>query len=206
MVLDLKEIINKYDMTVHDIIHVGGHFGAEASMYNKLFPDSHVMFFEPHPYTYEILKTNIDSYPQMIAVNTALGSRKGVMQMFVETANQGQSNSLLKPKHHAVQYPNIIFNDTIDVEVDILDAFIFDDTFNFMSIDVQGFELEVLKGAVNTLKNINYIITEVNNKELYEGCCMIEELDGFLKKFGFFRTEVSWIGQTWGDAFYIKEL
>ena len=36
-----------------------------------------------------------------------------------------------------------------------------------MKIDVQGFELEVLKGSYSTLKKIKYIIIEVSNDEIY---------------------------------------
>ena len=36
-----------------------------------------------------------------------------------------------------------------------------------MKIDVQGFELEVLKGSSSTLKKTKYIIIEVSNDEIY---------------------------------------
>jgi hypothetical protein len=65
--------------------------------------------------------------------------------------------------------------------------------------------LEVLKGATETLKNIDYLIVEVNNSELYEGCCMVKDLDLFLQKFGLQRVETNWEGETWGDGFYIKQ-
>ena len=52
--------------------------------------------------------------------------------------------------------------------------------YNFMNIDVQGYELEVFKGAFETLKNIDYIISEVNQDEVYEGCPHVSELDKYL--------------------------
>ncbi len=77
-------------------------------------------------------------------------------------------------------------------------------SYNFINIDVQGYELEVFKGAVNTLEKIDYIITEVNRAELYKNCVQIEELDSFLSQHGFARDITSWDGDTWGDAFYVK--
>ena len=76
---------------------------------------------------------------------------------------------------------------------------------NFINIDVQGYELEVFKGATNTLKHIDYIMSEVNTDEVYEGCVLIDELDEFLVTFGFNRVETNMAGGLWGDAFYIKE-
>jgi hypothetical protein len=87
-----------------------------------------------------------------------------------------------------------------------LDNISFDrEYFNMINIDVQGYELEVFKGGVNTLETVDYIMTEVNRAEVYENCPLIEELDDFLNKFNFTRVETTWDGVTWGDALYIKK-
>lgn len=192
-------------MDIKNIIHVGGHFGQEVALYKEINPYGWVDIFEPHPETYGILCKNTAIYSGIRCHNIALGPSTDRKQMFTETANAGQSNSLLRPKHHTVQYPSIIFNSMVTVQVEQLDIFEFDETYTFMSLDVQGFELEVLKGATKTLDNIKYIISEVNNKELYEGCCMVEELDEFLNDFKFRRIDTIWEGGTWGDGLYIKE-
>ena len=57
------------------------------------------------------------------------------------------------------------------------------------------------------LNNFNYIITEVNNQYCYKDCCLIDEIDDYLKKYNFIRKETSWacFGKVgWGDALYIK--
>ena len=204
MVFDLKSLVKKYDMNIRDIIHVGGHFGQEIPLYREINPSCAIQIFEPHPETFKTLQNNISGIAHIECYNIALGSEKSVMKMYCETNNAGQSNSLLEPQLHATQYPNIQFHSTVDVLVDTLDSFDLYESYNFMSLDVQGFELEVLKGSVNTLMNVDYIITEVNNAPLYKNCCMIEEIDQFLSTRGFSRVETDWIGGTWGDAFYIK--
>jgi hypothetical protein len=70
-------------------------------------------------------------------------------------------------------------------------------------MDVQGYELNVLKGAVETLKDIDYIWTEVNYEELYNTCALMEDLDAFLEPLGFKRMFNSDYGG-WGDAYYKK--
>ena len=79
--------------------------------------------------------------------------------------------------------------------------------FNFLNIDVQGYELEVLRGAEICLENVYYIIVEVNKAELYQGCPMVEEIDDFLSGFGFSRVETEWRHnrEKWGDALYVKQ-
>tara|TARA_B100000965_G_scaffold362182_1_gene344050 strand:- start:137 stop:385 length:249 start_codon:yes stop_codon:yes gene_type:complete len=73
-----------------------------------------------------------------------------------------------------------------------------------INMDVQGYELEVLKGATETLKNINYVYCEVNRDEVYENNAYVEEIDEFLAGYGMERVETNWAGDIWGDALYIR--
>ena len=132
--------------------------------------------------------------------------------MYVETVNKGMSCSLLKPVNHLELYPQITFDSTIEVNQTSLDSYFEENDidiikFNMINIDVQGYELEVFKGAINSLTMIDYVMTEVNLDELYEGCPMMEDLDEFLGDlFGFKRVAQRIVGNnTWGDALYIKE-
>ncbi|WP_447516023.1 FkbM family methyltransferase, partial [Clostridioides difficile] len=83
------------------------------------------------------------------------------------------------------------------VDVRKLDNLPIDDSlYNFINIDVQGYELEVFKGGIETLKNIDYIYSEVNRAQLYKGCVLVEELDQFLEIYGFKRVGTWWDGIT----------
>ena len=205
MLLDLKKIKEKYDLNIKGIIHIGAHFGQEYKTYEDLNVEN-IMFFEPLPHTFEKLKENIHGNgKKAVLVNTALGNIKGEVEMYVETANQGQSSSILEPSIHLKQYPHITFNEKIKVPITLLDDFITEkDKYNFINIDVQGYELEVFKGGSVFLESIDYIMTEVNRDEVYNGCAKINEVDNFLKVYGFDRVETTWDGITWGDAFYVK--
>jgi hypothetical protein len=88
-----------------------------------------------------------------------------------------------------------------------LDDFNYDvNKYNFINIDVQGYELEVFKGASEKLNYIDVIMTEINQDELYKDCTQIQELDEFLSKYGFERVETYWwYNDGWGDALYIKK-
>lgn len=202
MLLNLDNLKQKYDLKIKGVLHIGAHVGQEFGTYQRLGIDN-VMFFEPVPSTFQRLKENVGD--KAILVNTALGNMIGEVEMFTETVNQGQSSSVLEPEHHLVQHPNIQFNGRQNVAITKLDTFIEDkDKYNFINIDVQGYELEVFKGGAEYLKTIDYVMTEVNRAELYKGCARIEELDAFLGGYGFKRVETTWAGGTWGDALYVK--
>jgi FkbM family methyltransferase len=200
-------------MKIDGVFHIGAHFGQENSVYNEIGIKNKI-FFEPLPHTFDKLVENINGDGN--CVNVALGNKNGVVEMFVESVNQGQSSSVLEPLLHTKQYPNIVFNEKKEVTMTTLDDYVkegvntiegfFDKTtnYNFINIDVQGYELEVFKGAKKTLENIDYIMSEVNRDEVYKDCPMVEDLDSFLSDYNFSRVETTWDGGTWGDAFYVK--
>jgi hypothetical protein len=89
-----------------------------------------------------------------------------------------------------------------------LDDFNFQN-YNFLNIDVQGYEYEVLKGSEQTLNNIDYIMCEINRevpeKKLdYIGTKTIDKIIEFLKPYGFKLVETNWDGISWGDGFFKK--
>jgi hypothetical protein len=54
-----------------------------------------------------------------------------------------------------------------------------------LKIDVQGFELQVLKGATHLLPNIDVVSAEASDVELYEGQALHEEIERLLMDAGF---------------------
>jgi len=199
MLLDFEKLIKKYQMNITGVIHIGAHYGEEYGIYTKANIEK-MQFFEPLSSNYEELIKNI---PSNICHKTALGNYVGTATMNVEKNNKGQSSSLLEPVLHLIQYPHIEFNTTETVNITTLDSFNLSG-YNLINIDVQGYELEVFKGAEKTLPSIDYIITEVNRQEVYKNCVRIEQLDEYLSAFNFSRVETSWDGITWGDALYVK--
>ena len=204
MLMNLDNLINKFNLKISGVIHIGAHYGQEYIEYVKHNIEN-IIFFEPLKNNYNVLLNNIKLNDNVKAFNLALGNIEGNVEMYVESANKGMSSSILKPHVHLTQYPNIIFNNKEIVEINKLNNISYDrNKYNFINIDVQGYELEVFKGAISSLKNIDYIMTEINNVYLYENGALEDELDSFLLNFGFRRVETYWAGGTWGDALYIK--
>jgi len=198
----LNEIVKTFNLDIRGVIHIGAHWGEEYIDYEKQ-GIKNLLFFEPVQANYlELLKT-LPAKDEIQIENIALGNKSGMIEMFVETANGGQSCSVLEPIKHLSQYPSITFPYKEIVKIEKLDNVEFNRSFfNMINIDVQGYELEVFKGAVDTLKGIDIIYTEVNRDEVYKDCARVEQLDEFLSEFKRVKTE--WTGETWGDAIYLR--
>jgi FkbM family methyltransferase len=203
MLLDFEKLITKYSLQIEGVIHIGAHFGQEHNLYKKT-NIKNIVYVEPLSKNFQKLKENVKD--DSLLLNVALGCENKKIEMFVESNNLGQSSSILEPKLHLQQYPNIVFDSKEEVEMKKLDDLNIDlENYNFINIDVQGYELQVFCGGKNTLSKIDYIISEVNRAELYKDCVKINELEDFLKDYGFELVEVNWVGNTWGDALFIKK-
>jgi len=203
MLLSFTGLRKKYNMDVKGIIHIGGHYGEEIDEYVRNGIQE-IVIFEPLSDSFDVLCENIkDLNANIIAHQVALGPEETVATMYVSD-NEKQSSSLLKPKVHITHHPHVKFPETEEVEVKVLDDFDYTQ-YNFINMDVQGYELEVLKGAKKTLETVDYVYCEVNRDEVYEGNAYVEELDEFLSQYNMERVETSWEGQIWGDALYIRK-
>lgn len=181
------------------LIHVGANDGREY-----LFTHGRMVLIEPQRSAYNRLLANFQERSDVTLLNVALGAAPGVAVL--NLAEPDDSSSLLIPRKHLELMPEIAFRGTETVPVDTLDNVMagIEGDFDQMVLDVQGYELEVLKGATETLKGIRWLKCEVNVDEVFTGCALMEEIDEFLFPLGFQRTTTDLHGGCWGDAIYSR--
>lgn len=188
-------------MNIRGIIHVGAHYGEEIPTYLAAGIKK-IICFEPLEQNLEVLRKNTSNIVKIYPY--ALGDIEKVVEMYVSN-NQAQSSSVLKPKKHLKNHRHVKFTNIAKVEMKTMSSFKQDmEDCNYLSIDVQGYEYEVLLGGLDLLNQFDYIYCEVNRDETYEGNKLVQDLDMLLSKYNFRRVETSWDGGIWGDALYIK--
>jgi len=202
MLISLDQLITKYNMNITGVIHIGAHYGEEVDGYISNGIENIVMF-EPLKSNFNVLVSNIINFDKNIITHqVALGNDNRTVEMYI-SSNEMQSSSILKPKKHLTHHPNVYFTGIEEVQMKKLDCFNYS-KFNFINMDVQGYELEVLKGGKKTLEFVNYVYCEVNRDEVYENNAFIGQIDEFLSDYNMERVETDWSGDIWGDALYIK--
>ncbi|HIK04556.1 MAG TPA: FkbM family methyltransferase [Trichormus sp. M33_DOE_039] len=160
---DLKEDIARIspDLNLRTIFDVGANKGQTTLNYRQKFPEAKIFSFEPVSQTFEILKANVDSDPNIFCFNLALGEENKQEQMLVKGASGSNSiSSVSKVNPQKNQ-----FLETVNIMT--LDQFMADnhkiDQIDLLKIDTEGYECQVLKGAEATLMSgkIFYIFIEV---------------------------------------------
>jgi FkbM family methyltransferase len=204
MLIDFRELWPKYNIKPSGVLHIGGNVGEEAPVYLELGVERQV-WYEPNPDMFVKLENNISNNPNAVAHNLCVGDENKNIVLHLSN-NAGQSSSVLELGTHLDAHPEVHYVNDIVVPMIRLDSFYQSLVgTNFLNVDVQGFELNVLKGMGHLLNDIKWAYLEVNKAPLYIGCALVEEIDEYLSGFGFSRVETLWAGNTnWGDALYIK--
>lgn len=210
MLLEVRKLFAKYEFRPKGVIQVGAHEGQEVDTFLRMGLQ-HGLFFEPLPEPFADLCKAVSKMKHGRAIQVALGPDDGSVTMSVEhnPLNRGQSSSCLRPKLHTTMSPDVVFDserstpqrrlDTVLAELSPADAI-----FDFLCMDVQGYEGEVLRGAERALLDVKAIITEINCAELYEGCIQVGQLDEYLGSRGFRRFDTYMAHRWWGDALYMR--
>jgi len=120
--------------------------GVEDYVYYLTNPGIMYHLFEPVPDSFGSLKEKIKGMTNVIANNYALGSEKGDKNFYFHGAS-------------FIRRPGAR-EENISVKVDTIDNYISLNNINyvdFIKIDTEGWELEIIRGAVNSLDKISHI-------------------------------------------------
>lgn len=128
-------------------IDVGANIGLMSLIGAKTLGErGRVYAFEPHPKTLEILRENIslNAFNNIEVFDNAVGSEKGVAQIYDQWVASRGSATMVKPENETEHY---------EVQVVRLDECFgrHNSPISLIKIDIEGFELDALKGAKNTI-------------------------------------------------------
>ncbi len=202
-----------------NILDIGGCEGEESLRYSRIFPFSKIFIFESLPNNQKIIMENFKKYnaERIELVPKAVSDFNGVTDFYVSSGQPdgneqfdwdfgNKSSSLLKPKID--KNPKwLLFKEKIPVETITLENFLTlkgIDEIDFVHMDVQGVELQVLGGAMNFLEHFKSIWLEVADVALYENQPKRVEIESFMKANGFGLVKTQMTG-SFGDQLYLNK-
>jgi FkbM family methyltransferase len=191
---DIFTFLRQYDLPApQSVIQVGASVGQEMPLFLNAGVKKGV-FIEPLPQPFQMLEKVCAPHKNFIPVNMLACGLDAQEHKFHVASNFGQSSSIKKPTRHTQVYPTVTFDETVNMQGYRLDTIVKaaatkffkgDTQFDLLFVDVQGAELEVFKGAAETLSKVRYIYTEVTYGTDYEGAVTYSEVDCYLRMHGF---------------------
>lgn len=172
--------VAKRGLAPKTIIDVGAFEGNWSRMARAIWPESHIIMFEPN----RSKKESMDKAAQQLKATTfteLLGAQDNASVAFNVMGTGSSVFAEYSPLDRVVEARSLRRLDSIlrSIEGPAL-----------LKIDTQGYELEVLKGATALLKDVEAILLEVAVIGINEGAPLLHEVLPFMSNIGFVTYEI----------------
>jgi len=167
-------------VTLNNVLDVGAWCGTWSLAMQKFA--TNINSFEPNNIHYECLQKNLKEFKNIKTFNHAVGSKNSSIKLSEESSTQNTR----------------VIDEEGNVPIRTIDSLGLENV-DMIKIDVEGLEMEVLKGATDTLNNVKYLMIELNNNSKKYGSSNIE-IEKHLSNLGF-RVLI----KTWPDIVYRKK-
>jgi FkbM family methyltransferase len=202
---NIDELFSFFKINIKGILHIGAHKCEELETYLKYTTIDKILWIEAIE---SLIKENLEKNPNLNILN-AVVSDKDNQNIKFKITNLTNCSSILDLKYHKEIHPNVEVTEIIETKTKTIQTIFTENNinpleYNSLIMDIQGAELLALKGMGHILNNIDNIYIEVNEKELYEGCCTLNDLDEYLSNLGFEKKYLTLLNG-YGNAFYLKK-
>jgi FkbM family methyltransferase len=204
--LEHSAILGSIDFDL--LLDVGANRGQFSLMVRSLRPKVPIHAYEPHTGEAAIYRRLLGRGRGVLLHEFALGEAASIAELHV--SRRADSSSLLPiGELQSELFPNTDEIGTRSVDVLTLDSL--PEHWSsacraLLKLDVQGFELSVLRGAKTALKHCAYVFAECSEIQLYKGQALLPEVSSFLSGEGFSlvkRTNEQWINGRLVQADYL---
>ena len=182
----LQKILRNFG--IKTVLDVGANQGQYAQGLIDHGYNGKIYSFEPITSVFEVLNKNSAGNPLWAVFNLGLGAKDE--ELMINISENLVSSSILKvSKTSTDSEPKTRITHGEKVRLSTLDALFAKqpawDSEILLKLDVQGYELEALRGAVKSLSQIKVVQAEMSFVQLYEGAPLYGEVVDFLKGNGF---------------------
>jgi FkbM family methyltransferase len=169
------------------VIDIGANRGQFALVSRRCFPDARIVSFEPLSAPAKCFRAALGHDPEVRLHDVAIGETAGEATIHVAAADD--SSSLLP----MTRLQNTLFAGTREVRTETIRVERLGQCVSpadirppaLLKIDVQGYELQTLKGCESLLGSFAYVYVECSFVELYQGQALADDVIGYLQQRGF---------------------
>ena len=182
--IELENLIK--DLKFETILDVGSNKGQFILLVESLFKNKIVYSFEPIKEILQKQKIFFEYKNNIYFFNIGLGEKSEKKVFYI--TNRKDSSSFLKFHKNDIKNSDYKIDEERIVEIKALDKVISSTQLVrpiLLKIDVQGYELNVLKGCSDLLKKTSYIIVEVSENEIYQDQPVANQIIEYLNKRNF---------------------
>jgi len=182
VVAGVEHTIVLREMNCATVVDLGANRGQFALVARHCFADSKIISFEPLKEPASVYRRIFAKDRSAVLQVMAIGSKSENRQMHVSARDDSSSLLPISSLQNEV-FPDTAEAGVMDVKVAPLDAVITNEEIAqpaLLKLDVQGFELEALRGCESLLSRFDWIYCECSFVELYIGQSLAAEIIAWL--------------------------
>ena len=150
----MKFLLRKFIYNDSIILDIGGHSGQYAKLFARLAPQGKVYSFEPGSYPRSILELSVrfNRLHNVVVIGKGVGAEAGMLNLVTPLKDNGVFRFGLG---HIGTKEHCSSTETEEVPVTSIDLFAVDfglKNLDFIKIDVEGWEAQILKGGSKTIR------------------------------------------------------
>ncbi|MPY98705.1 MAG: FkbM family methyltransferase [Actinophytocola sp.] len=180
---------------------IGAHVGSRVSAWRKL--GARVVAVEPQPDCVRVLRLLYGRDAEVAILPLAIGARPGRARMGISTATptvSSMSSDWIESVRADQSFARVRWDSSVDVEVTTLDDLIArHGEPAFCKIDVEGFEVDVLKGLSRPLRALSFEYLPPAHDAALDALALLERLGGYRYNYSPVET-MRWASERWLDA------
>lgn len=164
------------------VIDAGANVGQFARAAAEIFPEAQIISFEALPEAATQLRANVADCANVTVIESAVGNSDDTIRFFQYADSLASSALPLEGKQSA-------HRKELEVPIGRLDTMLDPDAIRepvLLKLDVQGYELEALRGASHTLSIVQYVLLEIGFESAYVGNPSFDEIYDLLREAGFY--------------------
>lgn len=168
------------------VIDIGANVGQFALFCRELYPDAHIRSFEPLDDCWKTFDSIFRNDDRVQLFRYGIGPND--CDTLINVTNENDSSSILAPATTQSEIFGTKVRTSKQIKLRRLSSLLRKEEIlpsALLKIDVQGFELEVLKGCEDLLDCFRTIYVEASYVELYEHQPLVSEVIEFLRTRGF---------------------
>ncbi|PIT06447.1 hypothetical protein TSA1_32195 [Bradyrhizobium nitroreducens] len=168
------------------VVDVGGNVGQFALFAREKYPHARVFSFEPLEDCWNTFASIFDQDERVQLFRCGIGTED--TEVVINVANANDSSSILPPAAMQIEAFGTTVSATKDIQLRRLASVLRTDQIiapALLKIDVQGFELDVLKGSKELLSLFETVYVEASYVELYQGQALAGDVLEFMREHGF---------------------
>jgi FkbM family methyltransferase len=200
--------------TITTLFELGCESGQDTLLLRDRYRNAAIYAFECNPDMLPITRTALANQPRITLIENAVWDEDGPLPFYPVTAASQNGIRISNPGASSCFRARSDYHQSYEqreamVQAIRLDRFAHErgiDKIDLICMDLQGAELRALRGLGRLIRSVQYIISEIERKPIYDGQDLLPDVHNYLSPYGFTQVAEVYRDPWFSDYLYERRI